>query len=359
MGDRLKAAATSAAVLALTSGVAHAQWGGVYSGPPKAGPARPYSAATLAAPELLKRIRRDDLHGFRKVVIPFFQVEFDTASRAESNRAYASVSSAYDLRGLSRADMQEMTEALYARFVSDLQAQGFEVIGLAEARAKSPSLNKLFDTAQPTPYERKTNGGSVSTFVTPASVPIYFHQGDPELGGMSGFGSRAHWNQPAAAKELGAALIGARFAVGFVDQHANDRAFLGLRSSTARVNSNVDLSVTPVSTHLWAITPAARTGIVGQPIEPVRFVLNNALVLSDGPITSVSDTTTGSMKRGDAVAGAIGALGVLAGASGGFNSKTRAHTVFVDPARYKADVGAALAGVESRFVQTLKAEMGS
>ena len=74
-------------ILLLAAGPAHAQWNGTMGGTPTPGPAQAYSPAALASPTLLKRIRQDDLHGYRKVVIPFFQVEFTTGSKASSARA--------------------------------------------------------------------------------------------------------------------------------------------------------------------------------------------------------------------------------------------------------------------------------
>jgi hypothetical protein len=335
----------------LSAGTAHAQWSGM-AAPPSPGAAQAYSPTALASPALFKRIRKDDLHGSRKIVAPFFQVEFVTGSKASSVRGAASVSQTYSLTGLSPLDMQAITDALYDRFVADLTAQGFTVIPLDQAKAASPSLTKLLSSAKSAPYTDKVADGGTASFFTPHGMPIYFHQGDPELGGMANVGSRAHWDQPAAAKELDATLIGARFAVTFVEQTTHDKAILGFRGSNARVNSNVDLSIDAVSTHMWVTAPKNQARLVGQPVEPVRFVLASPLILPDDPIVSAAESTTASQKRGDAAGLAVGML-----LGGGYNAKTKAYTVTVDPVKYRAGVGDALAGVSHSFVETLKTEL--
>jgi hypothetical protein len=348
----LKSKSALLSILLLAAGPAHAQWNGTMGGVPNPAAAQAFSPAALASPTLLKRIRQDDLHGYRKVVVPFFQVEFTTGSKASSARAGASVSQSYALQGLSAEDMQAITDAVYDRFIADLQAKGFTVIPLEEARAASPNLAKLLAAAKPAPYVSRTEGGGASTFYTPHGAAIYFHQGDPELGSMSNVGSRAHWDQPAAAKELDAAVIGARFAVTFVEQTPDNRKFLGMRGSTARVNSQVELSINAVSTHLWAITPKNQPRIVGQPVEPVRFYLAAPLVLSDAPILSVVDTTSAGAKRADALGTGISML-----MGGPHNYKTRAYTVTIDPVKYRAEVTEAVSAVGVTFVDKLNAEL--
>ncbi len=335
----------------LCSSTAHAQWSGM-GGVPKPGQAQAYSPLVAASPSAFKRIRNDDLHGSHKLVVPFFQVEFVTGSKASSVRGAASVSQSYNLNGLSPLDMQAITNTLYDKFIADLTAQGFTVMPLDQAKAASPNLTKLLSTAKPAPYFDKVADGGTASFFTPHGMPIYFHQSDPELGSFANVGSRAHWDQPAAAKELDATLIGARFTVTFVEQSTNDRAILGLRGSTARVNSNVDLSIDAVSTHMWVTSPKNQAKLIGQPVEPVRFYLAAPLVLSDDPIVSAVDSTTSAQKRGDAAGAAVGML-----LGGGYNAKTKAYTVTVDPAKYRAQVGDALAGVGQGFAQTLKKEL--
>ena len=336
----------------LAASPAHAQWNGAMGGTPTPGPAQAYSPAALASPTLLKRIRNDDLHGYRKVVVPFFQVEFTTGSKASSARAGASVSQSYEMEAITAADMQAITDAVYDRFIADLTAKGLTVIPLEQARAASPNLAKLLAAAKPAPFVSKTEGGGASTFYTPRGAAIYFHQGDPELGGMSNVGSRASWDQPAAAKDLDAAVIGARFAVTFVEQTPDNRKFLGMRGSTARVNSQVDLSIDAVSTHLWAITAKNQAKIIGQPVEPVRFYPDAPLVLDDDAILSVVDSTSAGTKRSDAMATGVSML-----LGGGHNYKTKAYTVTVEPVKYRAEVTQAMSAVGVTFVDKLNAEL--
>ncbi len=313
------------------------QWVNAKPGEPVA-----YIAGAPLPAGLLKRIGRDDASQVRKVVIPYFQVQFVTESKKSSNRAWASLSQSYALQGLSPADMQAIADSLYDDFVGTLAARGVTVIPLDAAKAASPNLAKLLAKAQPAPFEGKTGDGTTSTFVTPKGLPIYFHISDPERGSMANIGSRAYWDQPAAAKELGAALLGVRIAVNFVEQKSSDkRGLLGIRSSTAKVQSQVTMSVEPISTHLWIAGPTRQAGIVGQPVEPTRYILASPVVVPGDSVLSVDDTTTRGQKRSDAIGNIAGAL------FGGGGNKTRSYVVTVDPARFRADVGGAMRAVDT------------
>lgn len=342
-------AAASAALLVCAPAAALASWNGAY-GPSKPGPAVDYTPGAPVSVDLFKRTTKEDVHGYKRVVIPFFQVQFAVGSKASASRAGASVSQTYVLDGLTQEQMQAMTDALYDRFVADLTAQGLTVIPLSEALAKSPSLTKVMAEGKPGPLTMKTEGGATSLFFSAHGAPVYFHQNDPEIGSLAAIGSRANWNQPEAARELDAALIGGRVSISFVEQKTNNRAILGLRGSTARVKSNVDLTIDPTTTHLWVVTPRFKPAIVGQPVEPVRYLLTSPLILPHAPISDIRDTTTSSQKRGDALADAVS---LLAG-GGGYNKKTKAYSVVVNPAIYRMQVGQAFGAVETAFVQTIK-----
>jgi hypothetical protein len=348
--------AAGAAMLA--SAPVLAQWGAGYT-PPEAGDPVAFTPGSALSDTLLKRTRKYDIHApTKRIVIPFFQVQFVNASKATANRTYASASMSYVLDGVSRDEMQAMTDRLYAKFVADLTAKGYTVVPLAEAKAASPALTKLLAAAKPSPFAGKTSDGNVSTIFTAGGTPVYFHIQDPQMGSMANIGSRAYWDQPDATRELNAALVGARFGVTFVKlEDNNKRGFMGMRSKTARVTSDVGLSIMPITTHMWMHSPVQKSGIVGQPIDPVRYYLTSALDLPDEAILSVDDATTGGMKLNDALAGAAGVLGALMNGGDIGGSKTRAYRVHVDPSRFDKEVGAAMESVEAAFVQKVAADL--
>ncbi|MGJ3628517.1 hypothetical protein AB5I41_19130 [Sphingomonas sp. MMS24-JH45] len=267
---------------------ASAQMGGSQWVNAKPGNPVPYSAGTPVPPKLLKRIGKDDGSRVQRVVIPFFQVQFVTGSKKSSNREWASLSQSYTLDGLPVGGaVQAIADDLYATFVTTLKARGVSVIQIDQAKAASPNLAKLLSKAQPAPFDGKTGDGATSTFVTAKRLPLYFHISDPERGSMANIGSRAYWDQPAAAKELGAALVGVRIAVNFVEQKSSDkRGLLGIRSSKAKVDSQVTMTVEPISTHLWIAGPTRQAGIVGQPVEPTRYILTSPLTTSGDSVLS-------------------------------------------------------------------------
>ena len=319
-----------------------AQMGGSQWLNAKPGKAVDYVPGAPLAAGLLKRIGRDDASGARRIVIPFFQVQFVTGSKKSSNREWASLSQSYALDGLSPADMQAIADDLFDRFAATLAARGMTVVPIEEAKAASPNLVKLLAKAQPAPFTGKTSDGTYSTIATARGLPIYFHISDPERGSIANIGSRAYWDQPAAAKELNAALVGVRIAVNFVEQKSSDkRGLLGVRSSTARVQSQVTMTVEPVSTHLWIAGPTRQASIVGQPVEPTRYYLTSPLVAPSDSVVSVEDATTARQRGGDRAAMIVGAL------LGGFQkSSTKAYVVTVDPVRFRTDVGGPMAAVD-------------
>ncbi len=178
------------------------------------------------------------------------------------------------------------------------------------------------------------------------------------MGSLANIGSRAYWDQPQATQELNAALIGVRIGVSFVKvEDNNKRGFMGMRTKSAKVTGDVGLSVMPISTHLWMHSPVQKSGIVGQPIDPVRYFLTAPLDLPDEAITSTDNATTGGMKLNDALAGTVGVLGALMGGGGAFGSKTKASRVHVDPAIFDKKVGAAMESVEAAFVEKVAGDI--
>ncbi len=346
----LVAAALLSAALPASAQMGGSQWVNA-----KPGKAIDHVAGVPLANGLLKRIGKDDASGVKRIVIPFFQVQFVTGSKKSSNRAWASLSQSYTLEGLSPADMQAIADDLYDRFVATLTAQGMTVVPLAEAKAASSNLVKLLSKAEPAPFAGRTSDGTTSTIVTAKGLPIYFHVSDPERGSMANIGSRAYWDQPAAAKELNAALVGARIAVNFVEQSSSDkRGLLGIRSSTAKVQSQVAMTVEPISTHIWIAGPNRQASIVGQPVEPVRYYLTSPLVAPGDSVLSVEDATTAGQRTSDRVSMVAGAL------LGGFQkSSTKTYVVKVDPVRFRADVGGAMAAVDVAMARQAVASMNA
>ena len=343
----------AAASLAI-GGPAAAQMGGSQWVNAKPGKAVDYTAGTPLPEGMLKRIGKDDASGVKKVVIPYFQVQFVTGSEVSSNRSWASLSQNYTLEGLSPAVMQAITDDLYDKFVASLGAKGLAVMPIDKARAASPNLVKLLSKAQPAPFTGKTSDGTYSTILTARGLPIYFHISDPQRGSMANIGSRAYWDQPAAAKELDAALLGVRIAVNFVEQQSSDkRGLLGMRSSTAKVQSQVMMTIEPISTHIWIAGPTRQASIIGQPVEPTRYYLASPLVVPSEAVTSVRDTTTAGQKRGDAAGMVVGAL------LGNFQkNSTKSFVVTVDPDRFRSDIGGAMSLVDTALADQAAASIG-
>ncbi|WP_394653904.1 hypothetical protein [uncultured Sphingomonas sp.] len=340
----LRRLAIAIAVTAAVPAAAQFSLGGASWGNAKPGKPVEFPSGTSLSLDQLKRIGKDDASRTTRVVVPYFQVQFVTSSKKSSNRTWASLSQSYELAGLSQADMQAMTDELYAKFVDDLRAKGLSVMTIDEARAASPSFAKLLAAAKPSPWAGKTGDGTTSTIVAPTGMSVYFHGEDPERDAFSGaISDRSYWNQPAAAKELNAALVGARVSVSFVEQKNNDaRGLFGFRSSTAKLESAVGLTIEPITTHVWVAGPTRQASIVGQPVAPARYYLSSPLILPAAAIADVSDVTTRGQKRSDVVNSVIGTL-----LGGGMKQRTKSYTVTVEPQAFRRDVGQAMAAVDT------------
>lgn len=73
--------------------------------------------------------------GVRRVIIPFFQVQYVIKGEASAGTSKASSSTIMRLAGIDNAKMQAMTDAVYGHFIEQLKASGYEVVELDAARS--------------------------------------------------------------------------------------------------------------------------------------------------------------------------------------------------------------------------------
>ena len=292
--------------------------------------------------------------GVRRVVIPFFQVQFVVNIDTTASVSHASSKMMVRLQGPTPEQMQAITDRLYARLLSDLAAAGITVIPPAEARAFA-SYAKLQDGGKPTGTQVDGHQGVTSLFFAPTGMSFYFlstrdvaYTGAGSFGGVST--AMTPCKEQALMTESGAAVLGFRAAVDFAQLSNNNRVPLRLLRSTPRTGAKAGIAVRPIATQLWLMTPQAKP----TPMDPqgrMRFEVQAPLMVDTDAITAMRDARTRGDKRGQALGYALGML------TGSGTSKLSKYDIEVDPTTWERDVEASLAGVERMMVTRLKAEL--
>ena len=299
---------------------------------------------TVALPQMLK--------GVKRVAVPLFTIDFITADSENAETSgfaaagRARVASFYKLKGVDQAEFQALTDAVYARFLADLQAAGFETVAIDKVQ-QSPTYRKLVASGKPMPAIR--NDGML---LAPAGMGSYgfSEAGNAKpnlLGGLSAMGSAfsnmgsmmgAAVDTVQLGKELDAAVVEVQLRVHFVQLTNDNKGFLGRMAGTASVSSKVYPSITGATYSVQSSTRGALT-------------LKQPLALDPNVFSEVrkAPTTTAD------AAGSI-AVGLLQLAIGSKNSNSSEEMEAVaDPARYREVVGSGLTVLNQMFVQRLRA----
>lgn len=320
------------------------------------------TAPEALAKDYLKLDKLDALKGMKRVAFPSFQVEFEIESNesassvarqpGEGGGAEARVSTRYFLKGIDDALCQKITDELYASVASQLQAAGFEVVGL-DAVKSAAAFGKL--PLKPTPFHiDKSKHDSV--FCAPQGMQTYFKPGDQRLewGGISF--SALDWNgtYKALGQELNAALIEARFVVTFCDLEGSKQGFWQSygNTATASVKSTLALTFLPVETRFWVQTGNTKASVF-KPNNFVALTLKHP-VMAGKQLFEVKDTTTTGQKVGDVAVTALGALNALGGGRN-MSSRTKQYEAHVEGAEYAEVVKTYGDAVGRMFISQLKA----
>ena len=290
--------------------------------------------------------------GVRKVIIPFFQIQFvqDAQANATAGGGAHSKTSVH-LEGPTPAQMQAITDEVYAGFVADLKAAGLEVVSAEEARSFS-AYTDIMNASKPSGQSVKGLNGVNSLFYAPTGMNFYFLPTMlPELAGggsMTAVGNAQIVRREAELmNQSGAAVAGFRAVVDFATLSASDRKGLRVFSRTAKTAAEFGLVIKPVATQVFLITPEAKATMI-DPQSRMRLELQAPLILDSAAILSTDENSTAGQKRGEAIGNAIGFL------AGTGMSKSKSFAVEVDPEVWQKDVTGALKGVSAAAVAKLK-----
>lgn len=322
-----------------------------------AGPATIAQSGAMVLPS-----GKADFSGVKRVVIPYFQLEVQSkGGKSESSKAFMSkmqnnVSVTYRISGVEPADLQALTDRLYADLVAAFQARGIEVIDRADARARSKNYAKLEAGFQPGPKDFSPAGGGKSVIYAPTGMGVYFvgiENADTRGGGglgmlgkMAGVGGLVGGFSQAgnalaevyALTELDAALVGVRLKVAFMD--ARGFAMNGYTSVSHRAVA----SVQPVDSQLWIMAPKS---LAPKTTSRIQYQLAAPILPAVDPVVGLDDTQSSGSKVNEAAGNLIGGL------AGTSSYKVEEYTVRLDRGKFAAGMGDAMAGTQVMLVNRI------
>ncbi|ESQ82017.1 hypothetical protein AEAC466_19050 [Asticcacaulis sp. AC466] len=291
--------------------------------------------------------------GVKKVIIPFFQIQFVVDAQANATGAGgAHAKTVVHLDGPTPAQMQAITDELYASFVADLKAAGLEVVSPEEARTYS-AFNDIMAASKPSGETVKGMNSVRSLFFAPTGMNYYFLPTMlPDLAGggsMTAIGNTQIVRKEAdLMSQSGAAVAGFRAVVDFASLSASDRRGLRALARNAKTKAEFGLVIKPAATQVFLITPNAKATMI-DPQNRLRLELQAPLMIDSDAILAADDNRTKGQKTGEILGNAISLMGGVG------MSKTQSFDVVVDPALWQKDVTGALKGVSQAATARLKA----
>lgn len=240
-----------------------------------------------------------------------------------------------ELSGVEHALMQKITDAIYADFLKQAAAKGYQLIDSATLAKTSTAYAEL-------PSVENFLEGRLGTFVIPTgqrSVTLAADDSAREAKGAAGLGtgfrnigknlatSPANKAFPAASGQVNAPVLGVTIVVNFANFKGTNSGF-GTSKATITPGATIDGRnpneiVSSTSIVAWDSTTKSCANCQAQ------FVL-------EGQIHSTANigasTTRSAMKAGDHIANGIGALSGIGG------TKKKATTIEVDAAAYETNV---------------------
>jgi len=290
--------------------------------------------------------------GVKKVIIPFFQIQFvldAAASATASGGAHAKTS--VHLQGPTAGQMQAITDEVYASFAADLRAAGLEVISPEQAQTFS-AYNEIMAASKPSGDVIKGMNQVSSAFFAPTGMKYYFLPTMlPDLAGggsMTAIGNTQIIRREADLMgQADAAVVGFRAVVDFASLSASNRRGLKVLARTAKTKAEFGLLIKPVATQVFLVTPNAK-GTMTDPQNRMRLELQAPLMIDSDAIQATDENSTRGQKTGEALGNAISLLGGVG------MSKSRSYAVVVDPDLWQQDVTGALKGVSAAATAKLK-----
>lgn len=255
-----------------------------------------------------------------KVVVGSFKLGFFTEKKASSKagRGFGGRSSAnVDLIGINDSLRQEITNAAYNDFLSQLKAKGYKVVDRKDLLA-----DKDFKDAKT--YDFPYDDGDIKYF-SPASIgnKSYFFMGESmDFTGGFGFGNPIMASVNYADKS-GVKVISALYVIDFVNAEGSGNSSW---ASTSALSVGQGISVTNGSKLVLV------GGMGGGTFGPNP----NGNITLGQPIYSMKEFGTIKSTSSDAYKAAETALNIATALMGAGTNQTRSFEITANPSKFKA-----------------------
>lgn len=296
----------------------------------------------------------DILEEFDKVGVAGFKMAFavqsDVGARVAGGHTLGggstsgvSVSMRTHLTGVELAQMQEMTDAAYAKFLEDVKKSGREV--LSWDAIKNHEAYKDIDFTKVEngrPYVKEFNGRTY-VVLSPAGIPLFFRAGEPLSDQVLGLG-----NQKALGTigyNLKAVLVTPTVTVDFANTTADKSGSALFGRSSVEVNTTPELSI--IGGGLTQMVVTTRTNWVSTAVVGGVAQLAPLKILISTDYSQVTETSTTDNK------GLNASLGMLFGAGAVTNTTKSIRQINVQGDKYKNLVTPAVAKVTEAFATAI------
>lgn len=259
----------------------------------------------------------------------------------QDNRLEKSVSSLYYMRGISDDQLQAMAEEICAQAKTSLKSAGYTLVPDAELTAHE-AYQALHKAGKPSPYTWKI-GKTEYKVLAPKGQQVYNNAYIGVAGGLAqafkaAAGTSAQQHEARLGDALGADLAHVDVKIDFAEVASSGGASAWRRKDSADVSAKMNFAligkvafITNESLKCWERFGKRECG--ANRASP-DFGTKIPLVGGADFVTSIKDETTTGDKVGNAVSGAIGMLGALAGGNGGRSFSVKRTSVVVDPQKY-------------------------
>jgi hypothetical protein len=122
--------------------------------------------------------------GTKRVVIPYFQVEFAQQSSAKNNNGYDHHQVIVTMTGVAAARFQAITNDFYDAVVSDLKAAGVDVVPIEQMNA-TPEFKELSSHGFKDSPDTVEHQDNISKFYAPHGMQVYYLPADERFAGIA------------------------------------------------------------------------------------------------------------------------------------------------------------------------------
>lgn len=296
----------------------------------------------------------DALDEYEKIGVPTFKMAFAIQSDVSASVAGGATlgggstsgvraSMTTHLTGVQLAEMQEMTDAAYAKFMDDLKKTGREIVSLDTIKAQETFKDIDFTKVEPTKPYTTTQFGRTYVVLTPKGMPLFFRAGEPLSDQVMGLG-----NQKAVGSigyALKAVMVTPTITIDFAATTSSKSGSSFIGRSNVEVNTTPELSILGgFQTQMSIITrsnwvPTAVTGGMAG-LKPEKILISTDY----GQVTEASLTDNKSLNT---------SLALLFGAGTVTNSTKSIRQINVTGAKYKSLVTPAVAKVTEAFANAV------